>query len=52
MFLRGESIEYGGKGIACLAADPEHCRKSGKILITTDLGNYYGFKDIDGQRSH
>ncbi|KAK7505388.1 hypothetical protein BaRGS_00003550 [Batillaria attramentaria] len=46
----GESIEYPGICVARLAADPDIMKKTGRILITADLGNEYGFVDIDGER--
>uniref|UniRef100_A0A914DE93 Dehydrogenase/reductase SDR family member 1 n=1 Tax=Acrobeloides nanus TaxID=290746 RepID=A0A914DE93_9BILA len=44
-----ESVEYSGKAIVALATDPKVLDKTGKILITADLGKEYGFKDIDGR---
>lgn len=43
-----ESLEYAGKAVAHLASDPKVMSKSGRILITEDLGSEYGFVDIDG----
>ncbi|CAD6196001.1 unnamed protein product [Caenorhabditis auriculariae] len=48
MFSRGESTEYAGKAVVALAKDSKRLNKTGKILITEDLGSEYGFKDIDG----
>ncbi|CAC5419129.1 DHRS1 [Mytilus coruscus] len=48
-FANGETPEYAGKAIVALATDPNIMKKSGKILITADLGYEYGFKDIDGK---
>jgi hypothetical protein len=36
-FSSGESIEFSGKAIAHLAADPNYLSKSGQILLTGDL---------------
>lgn len=47
-FMNGETIEYPGKAVVAVAQDPKKMRKTGKILITADLGAEYGFKDIDG----
>uniref|UniRef100_A0A8R1DZM1 Dehydrogenase/reductase SDR family member 1 n=1 Tax=Caenorhabditis japonica TaxID=281687 RepID=A0A8R1DZM1_CAEJA len=47
-FRKGETVEYAGKGIAALAADPRKMEKTGKTLISEDLGKEYGFVDIDG----
>jgi hypothetical protein len=43
-FEMGESIEFAGKAIVHLAADPKIMEKSGKILQTVDLAHEYGFK--------
>lgn len=44
-----ESIEYAGKSVVHLAADSKVMSKSGRILITADLGSEYGFVDVDGR---
>jgi len=49
MFENGETAEYAGKCIVHLAQDPNVLKKSGRILLSVDLGNEYGFTDIDGQ---
>uniref|UniRef100_A0A0K0DG43 Dehydrogenase/reductase SDR family member 1 n=1 Tax=Angiostrongylus cantonensis TaxID=6313 RepID=A0A0K0DG43_ANGCA len=49
MFERGETPEYPGKAIVALASDGRRMEKTGRILITEDLGKEYGFKDIDGR---
>ena len=43
-FLGGESIEFAGKAIVHLAADPKLMAKTGKILQTVDLAHEYGFQ--------
>jgi hypothetical protein len=43
-FEAGESIEFAGKAIAHLAADPARMAKTGKILQTVDLAREYGFQ--------
>jgi hypothetical protein len=43
-FAAGESIEFAGKAIAHLAADPAIMAKTGKILQTVDLAHEYGFQ--------
>ncbi|XP_060075319.1 dehydrogenase/reductase SDR family member 1-like [Ylistrum balloti] len=48
-FENGESIEYSGKAVVCLGADPNIMKKTGKILLSAELGYEYGFKDIDGE---
>lgn len=49
MFLNGESIEYCGKAVVSLASDPDKRIWNGSTLITTDMGNYYSYTDIDGR---
>lgn len=49
-FAAGESIEYSGLAVAHLAADPNYMAKTGKILMTSELGQEYGFVDIDGKK--
>jgi dehydrogenase/reductase SDR family protein 1 len=44
-----ESPEHVGRAVAALAADPKVMEKSGQVLITADLGQEYGFTDIDGK---
>lgn len=48
MFRDGESIEYAGKAVVALATDPNVLDKTGRVIITGDLGREYGFLDIDG----
>uniref|UniRef100_A0A1I7TMP0 SWIB domain-containing protein n=1 Tax=Caenorhabditis tropicalis TaxID=1561998 RepID=A0A1I7TMP0_9PELO len=48
IFANGETVEYPGKAVVALASDPRKMNKTGKILITEDLGREYGFVDIDG----
>jgi len=50
VFDEGETIEYAGKCVAHLAADTNIMQKTSRILITSDLGDTYGFTDIDGRR--
>jgi len=45
---RTESVEYIGRAVAALAADPNVMEKSGSILTVGDLAREYGFADIDG----
>jgi NAD(P)-dependent dehydrogenase (short-subunit alcohol dehydrogenase family) len=47
---RTESIEYIGRAIAALAADPDVMKKTGKILTVGSLAREYGFTDIDGSQ--
>jgi len=45
-----ESVEYVGRAVAALAADPAMLDKSGRILVVADLAREYGFTDIDGRQ--
>ncbi|KAJ1352017.1 hypothetical protein KIN20_008204 [Parelaphostrongylus tenuis] len=49
MFGQGETPEYPGKAVVALASDVRRMEKTGRILITEDLGREYGFQDIDGR---
>lgn len=48
-FNEGKSVEYSGKAVVALASDPNLIKKTGKILLTADMGTEYGYKDIDGR---
>jgi len=48
IFEKGETIEFAGRSIVHLAADPNILKKTGRILETADLACEYGFIDIDG----
>lgn len=50
LFQNAESTEFPGICIAKLAADPNIMKKSGRILLTSDLGDEYKVKDINGQK--
>ncbi len=43
-----ESSQFVGRAIAALASDEHVKKKSGRILVAAELGNEYGFIDIDG----
>jgi NAD(P)-dependent dehydrogenase (short-subunit alcohol dehydrogenase family) len=45
-----ESVEYIGRAIAALAADPVVVRRSGQSLAVGDLARAYGFTDVDGRQ--
>ncbi|XP_033122699.1 dehydrogenase/reductase SDR family member 1-like [Anneissia japonica] len=47
--VNGETIEFPGIAIAHLAADQNIMKKTGRIFLTVDLADEYGFKDINGQ---
>ncbi|CAH3172326.1 unnamed protein product [Porites lobata] len=48
LFEDAEDPTFSGKAVAWLAADPGIMKKSGRILITAELGREYGFKDVGG----
>ena len=48
MFQGGETAEYVGQCISALATDPNIMKKSGKIVLTCDVGKEHGLKDKDG----
>ncbi|XP_035680114.1 dehydrogenase/reductase SDR family member 1-like [Branchiostoma floridae] len=50
MFEMGETPEFAGKAVVHLADDPNIMQRSGKVLIAAELGEVYGFKDIDGRQ--
>ncbi|HZY68697.1 MAG TPA: SDR family NAD(P)-dependent oxidoreductase [Devosia sp.] len=43
-----ESMEFQGRAVAGLAADPALLEKSGRIFTSADLALEYGFSDLDG----
>ena len=43
-----ESMEFQGRAVAGLAADPRLMEKSGKVFTSAGLALEYGFSDIDG----
>jgi NAD(P)-dependent dehydrogenase (short-subunit alcohol dehydrogenase family) len=51
-FAESETPLYVGRGIAALAADPEHWRVSGRALTSWDLAERYDVEDADGRRPH
>uniref|UniRef100_A0A7E4W5A0 Dehydrogenase/reductase SDR family member 1 n=1 Tax=Panagrellus redivivus TaxID=6233 RepID=A0A7E4W5A0_PANRE len=46
----GESTEFAGKAIVALAADPKVHKLNGRIFMTGDVADRYGFVDVDGKR--
>lgn len=44
-----ESVEYAGRAAACLAADAEIERWTGRTLKSGELAIEYGFTDVDGR---
>lgn len=47
---KGESVEYSGRAIVGLMNDAQLMKKTGKTVLTTDLGREYGFTDVDGKQ--
>jgi len=50
IFDRGETPEYTGKAVCALFSDANIIRRTGQIIMTTDLGDEFSFKDIDDSR--
>ena len=48
-FELSESVEFIGRAVAALAADPKVLRKAGQLLRADDLADEYGFTDVDGR---
>uniref|UniRef100_A0A9J2PSH3 Dehydrogenase/reductase SDR family member 1 n=1 Tax=Ascaris lumbricoides TaxID=6252 RepID=A0A9J2PSH3_ASCLU len=46
----GETPEFVGSAIVALASDGGVMKKTGRILLTSDLSHEYGFVDIDGKK--
>ena len=46
--VRAESQRFTGRAVAALAGDPDVMRHSGKVLVSRDLADLYGFTDVDG----
>jgi NAD(P)-dependent dehydrogenase (short-subunit alcohol dehydrogenase family) len=47
---RTESVEFAGRGVAALAADPDVLARSGGVFSTPQLARDYGFTDVDGSQ--
>lgn len=45
----GSSVEFPGRVIAALAADPEIMKRSGGTFISAELAREYGITDVDGR---
>ena len=43
-----QSLDFSGKAVVHLAADPNVMAKTGKIVLTADLASEYGFTDEGG----
>ena len=46
----GETTHFPGRCIVALAQDPQLLSRGGKILLTCDLADEYGLRDIDGRQ--
>jgi NAD(P)-dependent dehydrogenase (short-subunit alcohol dehydrogenase family) len=51
-YIASETPLYAGRAIACLAADPNIMKKSGRAFSSWGLSDEYGFCDADGRRPH
>ncbi len=49
-FSNSESPQFLGRAVAALAGDPERLAQSGSVLVAAELGERYGFTDVDGRR--
>jgi hypothetical protein len=45
----GCSVEFAGRVIRAVAADPEMMKRSGGTYITAELAEEYGVTDVDGR---
>jgi NAD(P)-dependent dehydrogenase (short-subunit alcohol dehydrogenase family) len=45
-----ESVEYVGRAVVALAADPAVMDKSGRVWTVGDLAREYSFTDVDGRQ--
>lgn len=51
-YLASETPLYAGRAVACLAADPNIMKKSGRVFSSWGLSDEYEFTDADGTRPH
>jgi NAD(P)-dependent dehydrogenase (short-subunit alcohol dehydrogenase family) len=51
-YAESETPLYAGRAIACLAADSEIMKKSGRVFSSWNLSDEYAFCDADGRRPH
>ena len=49
-FSNSESPQFLGRAVAALAADEDRLTRSGQVLVAAELGEQYGFTDVDGRR--
>jgi NAD(P)-dependent dehydrogenase (short-subunit alcohol dehydrogenase family) len=45
-----ESPQFVGRAVAALAGDRDIMRRTGATLVAAELGDEYGFPDVDGKR--
>jgi NAD(P)-dependent dehydrogenase (short-subunit alcohol dehydrogenase family) len=45
-----ESPEFLGRAVVALADDPQILDRTGRCLVAAELGEEYGFTDVDGRR--
>ncbi len=45
-----ESPQFSGRAVAALACDPKRMDVSGNVVVSAELGELYGFTDLDGSR--
>ena len=51
-YAESETPVYAGRAIACLAADPQVMKKSGRVFSSWTLSEEYPFSDADQRRPH
>jgi len=51
-YAESETPLYAGRAIACLAADADLMKKSGRVFSSWTLSEEYPFCDADGRRPH
>src|SRR3954468_1408161 len=49
-FSNSESPQFIGRAVAALAGDRDIMRRSGETLVAAEIGEEYGFPDIDGKQ--
>jgi NAD(P)-dependent dehydrogenase (short-subunit alcohol dehydrogenase family) len=51
-YLASETPLFAGRAVAALSADPDLCKKSGRVFSSWRLSDEYFFTDADGSRPH
>jgi NAD(P)-dependent dehydrogenase (short-subunit alcohol dehydrogenase family) len=51
-YLASETPLFTGRAVVALAADPNLCKKSGRVFSSWGLSDEYSFPDADGARPH